>query len=422
MTSAATLPATRPGDHPAQRRTLTVLVLAQVLSGAGLAAGITVGALLARDMLGATSLAGLPIALFTAGSAASAVAVGRISQRWGRRPGLSLGYLVGALGAAGVVLAAVLDSVVVLFVALVVYGAGSATNLQARYAGADLAAPARRGLAVSTVLVATTLGAVAGPNLVEVLGDVAERWDVPRLAGPFGLAALAYAAAALVLATALRPDPLLLARRVADDAAAAAAALRSASGSPAPADERADRGPVVLAAAIMILTVAVMSAIMTMTPVHMTAHGHSVGTAGLVISVHVGAMFLPAPLSGWLVDRHGPHTVAVAGGLVLVLAGVLAAAAPVHSVLLIAVALALLGLGWSLGLVSGTALLSDAVPLATRARTQGTVDLGIALAGVGGGLGSGFVVAGSSYATLGLVCGALALLVLPAVAWQRRRA
>ena len=124
-----------------QRRTLRVLVLAQVLSGAGLAAGITVGALLAQDMLGSTGLAGLPSALFTAGSALTAVAVGRISQSHGRRPGLALGYAVGAAGSLGVVVAAVLDSPLLLFVALFVYGAGTATNLQARYAGADLADP-----------------------------------------------------------------------------------------------------------------------------------------------------------------------------------------------------------------------------------------------------------------------------------------
>lgn len=61
---------------PEQRRVLTVLVAAQILSGAGLAAGVTVGALLAQDMLGSTSLAGVPSALFTIGSAAAAVAVG----------------------------------------------------------------------------------------------------------------------------------------------------------------------------------------------------------------------------------------------------------------------------------------------------------------------------------------------------------
>ena len=126
-------------DHPravvepsAQRRTLVILVCAQVLSGAGLAAGITVGALLAQDMLGTTSLAGLPTALFTIGSAVAALTIGRISQRAGRRPGLAVGYLTGAVGSLGVVVAAALDNVPLVFVALFVYGSGTATNLQAR--------------------------------------------------------------------------------------------------------------------------------------------------------------------------------------------------------------------------------------------------------------------------------------------------
>ena len=130
--AAATGPAGGAGDTepPEQKRTLAVLVIAQVFSGAGLAAGITVGALLAQDMLGATSLAGLPSALFTIGSAAAAVSVGRISHRAGRRAGLALGYLTGAVGSLGVVLAAVLDNVPLLFASLFVYGAGTATNLQ----------------------------------------------------------------------------------------------------------------------------------------------------------------------------------------------------------------------------------------------------------------------------------------------------
>ena len=131
----------------AQGRILRVLVASQILSGAGLAAGVTVGALLAQDMLGSTSLAGLPSALFTAGSALAAVAVGRISQARGRRPGLAAGYLTGAVGSAGVITAAVLDNPVLLFLALFVYGAGTATHLPARYAGADLAAPGHRARA-----------------------------------------------------------------------------------------------------------------------------------------------------------------------------------------------------------------------------------------------------------------------------------
>lgn len=176
----------------AQRRTLFVLVAAQALSGAGLAAGVTVGALLARDMLGSTGFAGLPSALGTAGSALAAVAVGRISQAHGRRPGLVAGYLTGAIGSVGVIVAAAADSAALLFVALFVYGAGTSTNLQARYAGADLAAPAHRARAVSTVLVATTLGGVVGPNLTAPTSYLAHALGLPHLAGPFLLAAVAY--------------------------------------------------------------------------------------------------------------------------------------------------------------------------------------------------------------------------------------
>ncbi|WP_248000981.1 MFS transporter [Streptomyces sp. RPA4-5] len=196
-----------PDTVGAQRRILTVLVISQIFSGAGLAAGVTVGALLAQDMLGTTGLAGLPSALFAAGSALAAISVGRISQAKGRRPGLAAGYLAGAIGSAGVIAAAVLDQPVLLFLALFVYGAGTATNLQARYAGADLAAPAHRARAVSTVLVATTLGGVVGPNLAAPTGALGETLGIPYLAGPFLLAGAAYALAALVLAVWLRPDP-----------------------------------------------------------------------------------------------------------------------------------------------------------------------------------------------------------------------
>lgn len=398
----------------AQRRILTVLVSAQILSGAGLAAGITVGALLARDMLGSTSLAGLPSGLFTAGSALAAIGVGRLSHARGRRPGLAAGYLTGAIGSLGVITAAVTDNPVVLFVALFVYGAGTATNLQARYAGADLATPSHRGQAVSTVLVATTVGGVLGPNLVAPTGTLARALGIPHLAGPFLLAALAYALAALVLVVWLRPDPLLLARELGAtdaDATSNTAQLAPADGS--------GRG-IAAGGFVMALTQLVMVAIMTMTPVHMLDHGHGTAAAGLVIAVHVGAMYLPSPLTGWLVDRCGRLPVAAASGMTLLAAGMLAGLAPGDSVALLALALALLGLGWNLGLVAGTAIITDTVPLATRAKTQGTVDVSIAVAGATGGMGSGLMVASTSYPALALAGGILALAVLPVAAFTAR--
>ncbi|GAB2643170.1 MFS transporter [Nocardia goodfellowii] len=402
--------------HAAQRRVLIVLVAAQILSGAGLAAGVTVGALLAQDMLGSTGLAGLPSALGTAGSALAAVAVGRISQARGRRPGLAAGYLAGAIGSAGVVVAAVAGNAPLLFFALFVYGAGTATNLQARYAGADLAAPAHRARAVSTVLVATTLGGVVGPNLTALTGDLAKTLGIPYLSGPFLLAGTAYALAAVVLAVWLRPDPLLLARAL--EAERVAAEKQSGT---TPLVTTPHRAGVLAGALIMVLTQLVMVAIMTMTPVHMHEHGHSTAAAGLVIGIHIGAMYLPSPVTGRLVDRYGRLPIAALAGLTLLAAGIVAAAAPDDSLVLFAVALALLGVGWNFGLVAGTALLTDAVPLATRAKTQGLVDVSVAIAGATGGMASGLVVAAAGFPLLALGGGILALAILPAVVAVRFR-
>lgn len=395
-----------------QRRSLRILLASQVLSGAGLAAGVTVGALLAEDMLGTTGLAGLPSALFTFGSAGAALTVGALSDRRGRRSGLVAGYAAGALGGVGVAVAAVLGSVPLLLVALLVYGAGTATNLQARYAGADLATPERRSTAISTILVGTTLGAVVGPNVVQPVGRLAADVGIPPLAGPFVLAALAYGLAASVLLVWLRPDPLLIARDLAALQAEADEQERQISGADAPAAQAVDHAALRLGGVTMVVTQLVMVAVMTMTPVHMRDHGHGLGATGLVIALHIAAMFGPSPLTGRLADRYGPRPIAAGGGVAMLGAGLLAATAPADSVALLAVALILLGLGWNLGLLAGTTLVAGAVPIDGRARVQGRLDVAVALAGATGGLASGFVVASTSYGTLAGVSGVLAVAVL----------
>ena len=456
------------GRETAQKRILTVLILGQLLAGAGLAAGVTVGALLAEDLLGGPGLSGLPSALFTGGSALAAVLVGKLSQARGRRPGLAAGFAFGALGAVGIVVAAAMGSLPLLFLAFVVYGSGTATNLQARYAGADLATDANRARSLSYVLLGTTAGAVAGPNLVGPMGAFADSLGLPELTGPFMLAAVAYGGAALVISVFLRPDPLLESRRLetaaagvdvggADSAGVAVGGADSAgvavggvaagavaapsssewlglsdsSSADSPtattattlptAPARVWNADVITGVAVMALTQFVMVGLMTMTPVHMRAHDHAVTVVGLVISLHVAAMFLPAPLSGWLVDKYGTRIVAVSAGLVLLASGVLAALAPPESTPLITVALILLGLGWSLGLVSGTTVLTTAVPSSVRATVQGQADVAVALAGAAGGLLSGLVFAWIDFRGLGFALAALSLIVVAAVRPRRER-
>jgi MFS family permease len=396
------------------KRTLIIVSISQIFGGAGLAAGITVGALLAQQMLGTDAFAGLPSGLFTLGSAGAALIVGRLSQRYGRRTGLTAGFMIGGLGAIGVITAAIINSVFLLFASLLIYGAGTATNLQARYAGTDLANNKQRATAISITMVFTTFGAVAGPNLVNVMGGVATSIGIPSLAGPFILSAAAFILAGLVLFVMLRPDPLVIARTIEASNQESKRIEHSTD-----TEQKANKRGIIVGATIMVLTQIVMVAIMTMTPVHMGHHGHNLGEIGLVIGFHVGAMYLPSLVTGVLVDKFGRTAMAIASGAILLLAGLVSAIAPGDSMILLVIALSLLGLGWNFGLISGTALIVDSTETSTRAKTQGKVDVLIALSGASGGALSGMIVAGSSYTTLSFIGGLLSLLLIPVVMWSR---
>ena len=391
--------------------------MSQIFGGAGLAAGITVGAILAKDMLGTESFAGLPTALFTLGSALSAFLVGRLSQRFGRRYGLSFGFIAGGIGAIAVVIAATMDNAFLLFLALFVYGAGTSTNLQARYAGTDLATEKQRATAISIAMVSTTFGAVAGPNLVTPMGKFAISIGIPALAGPFLLAAAAYLIAGLIFLCYLRPDPFLVARAIAVEKEKQL--QKTAADGNQLVQSKVNRAGVLVGAMVLVISHIVMVGIMTMTPIQMQNHGAGLTAVGLVIGLHIAAMYLPSLGTGIVVDKMGRTFMVIVSGVTLALAGIMAALVPGHSIFWLAFALILLGLGWNFGLISGTAIIIDSTDTKTRAKTQGSVDVWVALAGTMGGLLSGVIVAYSSYAILGLVGALVAISLIPLMIWAR---
>ena len=404
-------------QHKLYKRSLFVVIMSQIFGGAGLAAGITVGAILAKDMLGTESFAGLPTALFTLGSALSAFLVGRLSQRFGRRYGLSFGFIAGGIGAIAVVIAATMDNAFLLFLALFVYGAGTSTNLQARYAGTDLATEKQRATAISIAMVSTTFGAVAGPNLVTPMGKFAISIGIPALAGPFLLAAAAYLIAGLIFLCYLRPDPFLVARAIAVEKEKQL--QKTAADGNQLVQSKVNRAGVLVGAMVLVISHIVMVGIMTMTPIQMQNHGAGLTAVGLVIGLHIAAMYLPSLGTGIVVDKMGRTFMVIVSGVTLALAGIMAALAPGHSIFWLAFALILLGLGWNFGLISGTAIIIDSTDMKTRAKTQGSVDVWVALAGTMGGLLSGVIVAYSSYAILGLVGALVAIWLIPLMIWAR---
>jgi MFS family permease len=400
-------------DRVAQvrRRTLAVLVAAQVFGGVAFFIGFAVAALLARELTGSDALSGVPPALGVAASALAAAPVAAWMGRAGRRPGLAACHCVAAAGALLVVLAAAAGSFLLLCAGMAAFGVGNTANLLARYAGADLSPRERRGRAISIVLLATALGAVLGPNLAAATAPLAAAIGVAALAGPFLVAAAAYAVAALILALLLRPDPLLTARAIAggpgdldpgEPAPAAASAL---------VEERTWPPMAVAALGTLIAVNAAMLAIMTMTPIHLEDGGQSLSVVGLVFSLHVGAMFIPSPVTGVLVDRLGRLPVIALGAEMLLVAGILAATSG-HSVARVTAALVVLGLGWNFGMLGASALLTDAVPLARRAHAQGFADLAMGLAGGGASIGAGVLLGVGGYGLLGVVGAGCGLLLL----------
>ncbi|HEU4330446.1 MAG TPA: MFS transporter [Lapillicoccus sp.] len=386
MTTAQT-----PDLVAAQRHTVRTLVATQAIGGIGLSAAIAVGALLAREITGSDGLAGLAQTAQTLGAALVAAGLAAYMSRHGRRPGLTLGYLGGAVGGALCLVSGVVGWFPLLLLGMVMLGAVTATNLQSRYAATDLAVPAHRGRDLSTVVWATTIGAVLGPNLSGP-GAVLAGWlHIPEKTGPFIFTIVALLAAAGVMVTRLRPDPLLLARSV------------GAHDDPEPEAESVahDRPwpiilhtPLVLAAAVgMALSHAVMVSVMVMTPIHMDHGGASLEIIGLVISGHILGMFAFSPLVGILADRVGSPLVIGIGGLVLLSSLVLSGLSAPGASPGLGAGLFLLGLGWSFGSVGSSTLLVAATPMRHRPRVQGTVDMITGFTAAAGGAVAGLVVA-----------------------------
>lgn len=396
-----------------QRRTVRVLSSAQVLGGIGVGSAISVGGLIAEDVSGSTALSGLSQTSSVLGAAVLALPMARLMSVRGRRPGLAGGYLVALTGSALVVLGAVLGRFSLVLVGAALMGAGTATNLQSRYAAADLAAPAHRARALATVVWATTLGVVLGPNLTGPGATVAGWFGVPVLTGPVLFSVAAFVAAAAVVHTGLRPDPLLTARAAGEEEHLPTVPLRESLRSVA-----ASR-PAVLAIAAVATAHTVMVAVMVMTPVHMRHHDASLEVVGLVISLHVAGMYAFSPLVGWLTDRLGRVPVLVTGQLVLVVAVAVSGSVTASGAL--GAGLLLLGLGWSCALIAGSTLLSESVAAEVRPGVQGASDFVMGVCGAAGGALAGLVVGLAGYGTLNALAGLLVVPVLVLAGLRRTR-
>lgn len=353
------------------------LVAAQLFSGAGIASGYAVGGLLAEQISGQTAMAGFAQMSVILGAGLIAYPLAALAGRRGRRTALTLGFGIGVLGAGTVLVAVALRFLPLFMLGMMMCGSCTAAGLQARYAAVQSAPPAAAARAMSIVVWATTVGSVVGPNITEPGALLGKALGMNPLAGPYVISMAAFAMATLVASTLVRNMPSNPAGPSDSDAGAhltLGAALRYAGAHPVP----------LFAMVTIVAGQMMMTNVMVMTPVHMDHQGFTLGTIGIVISAHIAGMYALSPIFGWMSDRWGPGTVIACGVLVFIATitlGVIDATAPVSSMGLLTTALLLLGIGWSMFLIGGSALLTASVPQRARLTLQGASDSAMNLGG-----------------------------------------
>jgi MFS family permease len=377
-----------------QDKTVKVLATAQVLNGVGVAGTVAAGSLLVASITDSETLAGLAQTSSVLGAAALALPLARLTARGGRRLALSVGFIAGIIGSLCAIVGGAEKNIYLMLTGTFLVGAASAAGYQARFAAVDLATNETRAKQLSFVVWGSTVGAVAGPNLMEPAGNLAENLNLPRLVGPYVVSATTLLLATLVIQFFLRPDPFLTAQKQSGITEKPKGATRVAL-----THIRSNPKALFAILSIAIGHVAMVS-VMVMTPVHMAHVDVTLTIIGLIISIHVLGMYAFSPVVGALSDRLGRVRVIQIGVMTLLLSTVVSGFAAADDAITLGIGLFLLGLGWSCTLIAGSAFLTESVDPQLKTSSQGASDLVMNLSGAAGGAIAGVIIGTLSYGWL----------------------
>jgi len=398
-------------DLPAVRKRTRLALIGSVFpAGMGMTATFAATSLAAKEITANDGLATLAATMTAIGGAIAAVPLGRYMNEHGRRAGLMRAWLIGAAGAAVAFVGVIAELYSLLVIGGIGVGMGQAASLAARYSAADLAPEDRKASEIGIVMWAGSIGSVLGPTVA--LGGTgwvaADLLGLDELAGPYLMGTLVFVAAALIVTTFLRPDPLHVAKQLGN---------ATETKRPTLAESFKKLFTNRLATIAVFATAVgqgVMVSVMTVTPLHMDDGAHEKTVIGLVISLHVVGMYFFAPVVGWLVDRVRTELMVAAAGLILFTGAEIASHTDPEDSLGVFVGLFLVGLGWSFSMIAGSALLSSVFPVEERASVQGAADFTMITFGATGGILGGIVVEATGYHTLSHYAAVLALSLIAA--------
>ncbi|MDK1018384.1 MAG: MFS transporter [Actinomycetota bacterium] len=393
-------------------RLIGTMFTSNALSSTAFIGTVTVSSLVAEQITGSASLSGLPNTMGTVAAAAGAAILSALSFKFGRRRTFAAGLALAGAGSLLAALSVALNSFPLLLVSMMVLGFGWSVSHLARFAAGDLRPPERRASAISLIVWASTIGAIVGPSLIGPTSNMALTAGLDPLIGPITVGVAGFSLAAFITFVGLRPEPLTL--TIAPEGEQHCEA--------SPLSEILTMPPVRLAIVAVMTSQFVMILIMTMTPLHIRGNGGSLGTVGVVMMAHATGMFAIAPITGRLVDRHGPRPLIVASVAVLTISGLITAAAPRGNIAILVIGLFLLGVGWNFGFVAASTALQIGLPTANRLKIQGAADAIMWTSGGTAAAVSGIILGTSSFTVVAIVGAVCALAPIPFIIGTRPRA
>lgn len=389
------------------RRIIGTLFADQSLISAGNAAVGAVTTIMAAELSGGATWAGLPGAVTQLAAALAAYIYGHLWGRIGRRYGIALGFSLGTVGMLFMFFAVQWGSFAILLLGNAGFGFARSAIQMARFTAADVSPPTQRGRAISYVVLGGTVGAIFGPLIAEPTNQFGMQLGLAEWAGPFLAGAILVGISIAVTLGGLRPEPSLVAREVEALYPAEEAVTQRGI---RPLREILQKPVIWVAISATAISQTVMIMVMRLTSLYMKDLSYGLGAISIIASAHMVGMFAFSIFTGQLADRWGRVPVIITGIGILMVSFVLAPMFP--TVLMLAISLYLLGLGWNLCFVGGSALLSDQLSSGERARTQGFNDLFLGLTSAGGSIAAGFIFAAWGYGTLNLIAAGLTLIPL----------
>jgi MFS family permease len=325
---------------PEAKRAALLLAVASAIGGSAGPIAVGTGGLVGMALLpyDQMALATVPVSAFVLGPALASIPAAMTMRRIGRRNGFIVGTAFGAVGAAIVTAGIVTGGFWLYCLGMVFLGAAGAFGQQYRFAAADASPPDFRPRAIAWVLAGGVVTGVVGPQLA--IHAQALIPGVP-LAGPFLALILLFALTAIVLSRLVVPPPPPI--------------VAGSAGRPVLSFLSKPKFLIALLAAVS--SYALMSLVMTATPLAMIEHHHSHADAQTGIQWHVIAMFGPSFFTGSLIARFGKPGIAAAG--LLLIAGSATVALLGTSLWHFWIALILLGVGWNFGFIASTAMVAE---------------------------------------------------------------